>query len=222
MILDVLLLIVLYHDDVIKWKHFPGYWPFVRVIHRWPVNSPHKGQWHGALMFFLRLNKRWVNNREAGDLRRYRAHCDVTVMLYNFVNHVAIPKYETLWYFYLESLMLGALIFLHMTRKKCINISLPFLYPGHRQRPTISQDFGAAWNRAWLSISRPTFSRVTNGFIDHFHRCIYIFSDNLSFFLKKTLFRYYIADVFSFGNCHVITRFITEQILQGLLVFKLD
>ena len=27
------------HDDVIKWKHFPGYWPFVRGIHRSPVNS---------------------------------------------------------------------------------------------------------------------------------------------------------------------------------------
>ena len=31
------------HDDVIKWKHFPRYWPFVRRIHRSPVNSPHKG-----------------------------------------------------------------------------------------------------------------------------------------------------------------------------------
>ena len=47
------------HDDVIKWKHFPRYWPFVRGIHRSPVNSPHKGQWRGALLFFhLRLNKR--------------------------------------------------------------------------------------------------------------------------------------------------------------------
>ena len=36
------------HDDVIKWKHFPRYWPFVRVIHRSPVNSPFKGQWRGA------------------------------------------------------------------------------------------------------------------------------------------------------------------------------
>ena len=33
------------HDDVIKWKHFPRYWPLVRGIHRSPVNSPHKGQW---------------------------------------------------------------------------------------------------------------------------------------------------------------------------------
>ena len=32
------------HDDVIKWKHFPRYWPFVRGIHRSPVNFPHKGQ----------------------------------------------------------------------------------------------------------------------------------------------------------------------------------
>ena len=70
------------HDDVIKWRHFPRYWPFVRRIHRSPVNSPHKGQWRGALMFTLicaRI-KGWVNNCEAGDLRRNRAHCDVIVM----------------------------------------------------------------------------------------------------------------------------------------------
>ena len=48
------------HDDVIKWKHFPRYWPFVRGIHRPPVNSPHKGQWRGAfnVFFDLCLNKR--------------------------------------------------------------------------------------------------------------------------------------------------------------------
>ena len=46
------------HDDVIKWEHFPRYWPFVRGIHRCPVNSPHKGQYRRALMFFdMRLNK---------------------------------------------------------------------------------------------------------------------------------------------------------------------
>ena len=33
-----------HNDDVIKWKYFPRYWPFVRGIHRSPVNSPHKGQ----------------------------------------------------------------------------------------------------------------------------------------------------------------------------------
>ena len=71
-----------FHDDVIKWKHFPRHWPFVRGIHRSPVNSTHKGQWRGALMFSLirDLIHGWVNNREAGDLRRHQAHYDVIVM----------------------------------------------------------------------------------------------------------------------------------------------
>ena len=70
------------NENVIKWKHFPRYRPFVRGIHRSPVNSPHEGQWRGALMFTLicaRING-WVNSREAGDLRRYRANYDVIVM----------------------------------------------------------------------------------------------------------------------------------------------
>ena len=48
-----------------------------------PVNSPHKGQWRGALMFSLIyawIND-WVNNREADDLRRQRSHHDVIVMI---------------------------------------------------------------------------------------------------------------------------------------------
>ena len=73
------------HDDVIKWKHFPRYWSFVRGIHRSQVNSPLKGQWRGALVFSLIcawINV-WVNNREAGDLRRHCAqlwrHCNVEI-----------------------------------------------------------------------------------------------------------------------------------------------
>ena len=70
------------HDDVIKWKHFPRYWPFVRGFHRSPVNYPHKGQWRGALMFALICAwiNGWVNNGEAGDLRRHRTNYDVNVM----------------------------------------------------------------------------------------------------------------------------------------------
>ena len=73
-----------FHDDVMKWKHFLRYLLFVRVIHRSPVNSPHKGQYRRALIFSLicALNKGRVNNREAGDLRRHRAHYDVIVMIW--------------------------------------------------------------------------------------------------------------------------------------------
>ena len=69
------------HDDI-SWKHFLCHWPFVRGIRRSPVNSLHKGQWRGALMFSLIcawIND-WVNNRGAGDLRSHSAHYDVTVM----------------------------------------------------------------------------------------------------------------------------------------------
>ena len=68
------------------WRHqmetFPRYRPFVRGIHQSPVNSPHKGKWRGTLMFSLicAWPNNWVNNHNAGGLRRHRAHYDVTVM----------------------------------------------------------------------------------------------------------------------------------------------
>ena len=90
-----------YNDDVIKWKHFPCHWPFVRGIHRSPVNSPHKGQWSGALIFFLICAwiNGWVNNGEAGDLRRHRTHYNVTV-LYGWERQfkgTSLISYMSLW-----------------------------------------------------------------------------------------------------------------------------
>ena len=83
-----------HHDDGIKWKHFPYYWPFVRGIHWSSVNSPHKGQWRGVLMFSLICAwiNGWVNNGEAGDLRRHRAHYDVIVMFMTIRWTVYIPN----------------------------------------------------------------------------------------------------------------------------------
>ena len=79
---DIWIICYYTHDDVIKWKHFPRYWPFVRGIHRSPVISPHKGEWRGALMLSLIcvwING-WLNNHKAGDLWRHRAHYDATVL----------------------------------------------------------------------------------------------------------------------------------------------
>ena len=69
------------------WRHqietFSALLAICAGIHRSPVNSPHKGQWRGALMFSLICAwiNGWVNNGEAGDLRCHRAHYDVTVMV---------------------------------------------------------------------------------------------------------------------------------------------
>ena len=70
--------------------------PLLNHVHRpkvtSPVNSPHKGQWRGALMFSLICSwtSDWASNREAGDLRRHRTDYDVTVMWpwpWSFTNH---------------------------------------------------------------------------------------------------------------------------------------
>ena len=67
---------------------------FERGIHRSPVNSPHKGQWRKALMFSLICTwiNSWVNNREAGDLRRYRVHHDVIVMNCVIICHTMVKR----------------------------------------------------------------------------------------------------------------------------------
>ena len=70
------------HDDVIKWKHIPRYWPFVQGIHWSPVNSPHKGQWCGALMFSLmcqnkRFSKQWRRWWFQMPLCSLWCHCNV-------------------------------------------------------------------------------------------------------------------------------------------------
>ena len=88
------------HDDVIKWKHFPRYWPFVRGIHRSPVNSPDKGQWRGAFFYFICVWMHgWVNNREADDMRRYGAHYGVTVMVHTLYqcHYLLVFRYMSRW-----------------------------------------------------------------------------------------------------------------------------
>ena len=95
----------LWHDDVIKWKYFPHFWPFVWEIHRSPVNSLHKSQWRRALVFSLicAWTHGWVNDCKAGDLRRHRAHYDVTVMDKPKLRYVQSVKWifvliEKIWY----------------------------------------------------------------------------------------------------------------------------
>ena len=71
--------------------------PIVRGIHRFPVNSLHKGQWRGALMFSLIcawIND-WLNNRQAGDLRLHRSHYDVNVIRPTFLTRVFISHIQS-------------------------------------------------------------------------------------------------------------------------------
>ena len=68
--------------STIKWKHFPRYWSFVRGIHRLSVDSLTKASdvdlW--CFLWSAPETNGWANNGDAGDLRRHRAHYDVTVL----------------------------------------------------------------------------------------------------------------------------------------------
>ena len=63
-------------------RNFSVLLAFVRGIHHSPLDSPHIGQWRGALMFSLicAWTNGWANNRDDGDLRHHRNHYDVTVI----------------------------------------------------------------------------------------------------------------------------------------------
>ena len=99
------------HDDVIKWENFPCYWPFVRGIHRSPVDSPHNGQWHRTLMFSLMWTwtNGWANSQDAGDLRCHGADCDIIVMVLSMysciTNTLLYSVSKSIWIALLEPFM---------------------------------------------------------------------------------------------------------------------
>ena len=69
------------HNDVINWKPFPPSWPCARGIRRstgFPSQRPTTWAW---IFCICAWTNGLANNRDPGDLRRHRAHYDVTVML---------------------------------------------------------------------------------------------------------------------------------------------
>ena len=93
------------HDDAIKWKnfratgHFAGNSP---VPGEFPVQRPVTRSFD--VFFDLFWISGWVNNREAGDLRRYRAYYGAIVMwiivspifLITAYDHVVFPNWTIL------------------------------------------------------------------------------------------------------------------------------
>ena len=82
------------------WRHqietFPALLALGRGIHRWPVDSPHKGQWCGALMYSLigTWINGWAIDRDAGNLKRHRTYYDVTVMIQQIIMDVIAYRYH--------------------------------------------------------------------------------------------------------------------------------
>ena len=82
----ILYYIILYYTILhyIYWC-FIGKLSVVNLIHQSHVDSPHKGQCRGALIFSLKSasTNGWTDNRGAGDLRRHRIHYHATFVVYH-------------------------------------------------------------------------------------------------------------------------------------------
>ena len=76
-------------DDVIKWKHYPRHWPFVRGIHRSPVTQRPVTR-SFEVVFDLRLNKRLSKQSRPRWFEIHRAHYDVTAMWWYFCKYSAM------------------------------------------------------------------------------------------------------------------------------------
>ena len=83
-------------ENIFKWKQMETFSALLAICagnSPVPLNSPHKGKSHGALMFSLisAWINGWVNNRDAGDLRRNCAHYDVIVCWIERARHICVP-----------------------------------------------------------------------------------------------------------------------------------
>ena len=81
------------HDAVIKWKHFPRYWPFVRGIHRhrW-IPSQRPVTRNFDVFFDLRLNK-WLSIQS-----RRRWFETPSCLLWHHCNAENTSKYHQYWF----------------------------------------------------------------------------------------------------------------------------
>ena len=69
------------HYGLIKWRHFPHYWPFwgESTGHRWiPLTKTSDAElW--CFNFICAWTNGWGNNLDAGDLKRYHTHYECKV-----------------------------------------------------------------------------------------------------------------------------------------------
>ena len=73
------------NDDVIKWKHFPRYWPLGGESTGQRLSPLTKASGAGLWCFLWSPPNGWGSNWNGGDLRRHRSHDDVRLMVYRHI-----------------------------------------------------------------------------------------------------------------------------------------
>ena len=137
------------HDDVIKWKHFPRYWSFCGNS---PVTGELPSQRPVTRSFDLYLicawTNGWVNNRQAGDLRRQRAYYYVIDMstVFSIISRQHFPSF-------LDSISV-------IYRQHFHNFSTAF--------PSLIDSIFHNFSTAWSIISRQHFPSFLHNIFHHF------------------------------------------------------
>ena len=141
------------------WRHQMETFAALLAICAGNSPAPHKGQWRGVLMFSLICTwiTDWVNNREAGDLRRHRAHHDVIVMSDPASFHAFLDLWLNLDDTVIENYVLSDFLFVtwrnHYVLKHeervvlnfCIRIYPKFVDRQHRETERIQLRFLKKW-----------------------------------------------------------------------------
>ena len=126
-----------------------------------PVNSPHKGQWRGALMFSMIcawIND-WISNREAGDLKRHRGQYDVNVMDFHIIGTLSGSTSDDRWITLPKSQLCRGMmfsLFFFLSEQALDQISK---FPVIREAMTPYVSRGG-----WLGCSNTTNTRIIRGF----------------------------------------------------------
>ena len=184
-------------------SNFQRYWTFVRGIHRSPVNYPHKGQWSRALMFSLICAwiNGWVINREAGNLRRHRAHYYVIVMVVANVRNR--PANGSGWY---VDIGLGKVLWyvgryqstrkLHITRTSGIFLKLSCIIAWGAEYRIAVQNPYASYPHYARQVHR---LRVEIMFLGRWMMCTRM-DCNIDLFAHNLMFQYlYVNGYFTYG-----------------------
>ena len=176
----------------------------MRGIHR----SPHKGQWRGALFFFIcaRING-WVNDHEDGDLRHYRGHYDVTVMkqwkgsdMHDIFPYVWVFTIWNVIFYCLNSLSylvlvsISFMIFMYISQLHC-KYSAPSRIPAFWLM--LSVDF----EQSYLILSYLVSSRLTSSHLISSHRISF---NLISYPISSHLISSYLNDECQRGHNPVI------------------
>ena len=140
------------HEDIIKRKHFPHYWPFVRVIHWSPVNSPQKKPVTPSfdVFFICTWINCWVKNCEAGDMRRHCAHYDV-ILLWLCPSKLCLPLELSFLYLFKCFYIWQRIMKINHESVWDLNLIITNLYMDitrHRRAPNCGITAGSSHKRA--------------------------------------------------------------------------